>query len=246
MGPKFTTCKFGCKSITLQRKIKIYYMFNPKNIIFDLGGVILNINYQATLNALKNLGWTNVNELYSQASQAPETSFFEDYEKGMLSCEDFLATLATYVDHKIEQKELRNAWNAMLLDIPMERLNLLLKIKENYNLFLLSNTNQLHLNYLKENLPNEQKNLLFDSIFQKLYFSNEIHLKKPDKEIFEFVLQDQNIRAEETLFIDDSLQHIQTAKTMGIRTFFMQETSMDEIFSPNGSLCDISIYKQFN
>lgn len=199
---------------------------NIKNIIFDLGGVILNIDYNITAEAFKNLGIENYNELYTQFNQI---SLFDDLEIGKISPDFFRTKIRELCKLDISDNDIDKAWNAMLLDFPKERLDLLQKLKNKYRLFLLSNTNEIHLidyqNQLKEKF--NVNNL--SEFFEKEYYSHIVGLRKPNKEIFEMVLKENNLIASETLFIDDSIQHIEGAKQVGIKAYHLtgKETIID-------------------
>jgi len=205
-----------------------------KNIIFDLGGVILNIDYNLTAQAFKNLGVSNFDELYSKAQQS---ELFDLMETGMVSNQEFRNGIRDIINLQLSDEEIDNAWNAMLLDLPFKRIELLKKLKaEGYRLFLLSNTNQIHYDAYTENLKNEHGVEGLEEFFEKTYFSHKIHKRKPLKEIFQFVLDDAELKAEETIFIDDSLQHVLGAKEAGINAFHLEGdvlTFFDEIEQQN-------------
>lgn len=205
-----------------------------KNIIFDLGGVILNIDYNLTAQAFKNLGVSNFDELYSKAQQS---ELFDLMETGMVSNQEFRNGIRDIINLQLSDEEIDNAWNAMLLDLPFKRIELLKKLKaEGYRLFLLSNTNQIHYDAYTENLKNEHGIEGLEEFFEKTYFSHKIHKRKPLKEIFQFVLDDAELKAEETIFIDDSLQHVLGAKEAGINAFHLEGdvlTFFDEIEQQN-------------
>ena len=182
-----------------------------KAIIFDLGAVILNINYQNTINEFTKLGVKNAATFYSKKVQ---TDLFNQIETGMISSNQFLKALQKETNNaNIIQVE--QAWNAMLLDLPEERLQLIKKLKDNHNIYLLSNTNAIHINAFKEQLG-DKKWLAFCELFDKMYLSHELGLRKPDVKIFEYILKEQKLKAEEVFFIDDSPQHIAGAKKLGI------------------------------
>ena len=184
-----------------------------KAIIFDLGAVILNINYQNTINEFTKLGVKNAATFYSKKVQ---TDLFNQIETGMISSNQFLKALQKETNNaNIIQVE--QAWNAMLLDLPEERLQLIKKLKDNHNIYLLSNTNAIHINAFKEQLG-DKKWLAFCELFDKMYLSHELGLRKPDVKIFEYILKEQKLKAEEVFFIDDSPQHIAGAKKLGIHS----------------------------
>ena len=184
-------------------------------IIFDLGGVILNIDYQLPVKAFKKLGIENFNELFSQASQS---NLFNDYETGEISSDDFVNEIKKYLPQNTSEAAIINAWNSILLDLPEERLFSLEKAAENHRIFLLSNTNALHIDSFNKYLLNNLQLPSLEPFFETLYLSYEVGLRKPDLRIFEYVLQDAGLVPERTLFIDDSIQHIQAASELGILT----------------------------
>lgn len=182
-----------------------------KAIIFDLGAVILNINYQNTIDEFTKLGVNNAATFYSKKVQ---TNLFNQIETGMISSNEFLKALQKETKNaNINQVE--KAWNAMLLDLPEERIQLIEKLKNNYSIYLLSNTNAIHIDAIKKQLGN-RKWLAFCKLFDKMYLSHELGLRKPDVKIFEYILKEQKLKAEEVFFIDDSPQHIASAKKIGI------------------------------
>ena len=182
-----------------------------KAIIFDLGAVILNINYQNTIDEFTKLGVKNASTFYSKKVQ---TNLFNQIEKGMISSNEFLKALQKETNNaNIAQVE--QAWNAMLLDLPEKRLQLIKNLKNNHIIYLLSNTNAIHIDAFKKQLGNK-KWLAFCELFDKMYLSHELGLRKPDIQIFEYILKEQKLKAEEVFFIDDSPQHIAGAKKLGI------------------------------
>ena len=182
-----------------------------KAIIFDLGAVILNINYQNTIDEFTKLGVNNATTFYSKKVQ---TNLFNQIETGMISSNEFLKELQKETKNaNINQVE--KAWNAMLLDLPEERVQLIRKLKNNHSIYLLSNTNAIHIDAFKKQLGNK-KWLAFCKLFDKMYLSHELGLRKPDIKIFEYILKEQKLKAEEVFFIDDSPQHIASAKKIGI------------------------------
>jgi len=185
-----------------------------KNIIFDFGGVIININYLLTKDVFAQLGIENFDEIYSQLKQNP---VFDKFETGEIGENEFFSELEKYTPVPIERSALIEAWNAMLLDFPKPNYELLKQIKGKYRTFLLSNTNETHLEYYFKKLEVWYKMDSMDSLFEKTYYSCRINLRKPNVDIFEYVLQNNNLNPEETLFIDDSLQHVEGARMAGLR-----------------------------
>ncbi len=191
---------------------------NYKNIIFDLGGVILNIDYTLTENAFSKIGISDFKTMFSQAQQ---TLLFDKYEKGVISSYDFRTELKKYLLKNTTEDKIDTAWNAMLLDLPGERVELLKKIRFTHCTFLLSNTNDIHIEEINSYLKKEFKLPDLSSLFEKMYLSYKIGMRKPDAEIFEFVLKENNLNPTETLFIDDSIQHVEAAKKLGIEAYWL-------------------------
>ena len=191
-----------------------------KNIIFDYGAVILNIDYQLAEKAFAKLGLTDFDRLYSHATQK---ELFDEFEKGLITPADFRNGVRKFIKRDVSDLQIDAAWNAMLLDLPEERIQLLDELKTKYRLFLLSNTNEIHYNSFTSYMRDKFKREIFSDVFEKAYVSFKVKMRKPDPEIFLHVLQEQNLRKEETLFIDDSLQHIETANKLGINTIFLEK-----------------------
>ncbi len=193
-------------------------MAEIKNIIFDLGGVIINLDYGKTIAEFNKISKEPFEEIFTQLQQSP---FFDQFDKGEISEVDFFSDILTALSIEISHKQFVHAWNAMLLDFPIERLELLKKLKSRYRLFLLSNTNETHIAQLEMDLYKQHGYKNLEPFFEKVYYSCRMGMRKPDKEIFEFVLKDNKLDPEETLFIDDSPQHIDGAIKAGIRAHFL-------------------------
>lgn len=191
-----------------------------KNIIFDLGGVIINIDYKLTSEAFFKHGAFNFDKVYSQSQQ---DSLFNDYETGKISSEEFRKILQSKLDISISDTQFDDAWNAMLLDLPIKRLEFIMELKQTYNVFLLSNTNEIHLKKVFEICQEENGFGTFNNSFDKEYYSHIIGMRKPNIDSFLHVLNNNNIVADETLFVDDSLQHIIGAKSLGIHTIYIDK-----------------------
>lgn len=201
----------------------IYSMLSIKNydaIIFDFGGVIINIDYNATIRAFSQLGLGSFEEIFSKARQ---NSLSDDFEKGLISEDVFFDSLNKNFAHPVETDKLRKAWNSMLLDIPQRRIDLLKAINSQMPTFLLSNTNDTHIREINKYLESTHQVRSVHSWFNKVYFSFEMSQRKPDAEIFETVLRENNLDPARTLFIDDSPQHIEAAKKLGIQTHHLLE-----------------------
>jgi putative hydrolase of the HAD superfamily len=190
-------------------------MQNISAIIFDLGGVILNIDYNKPAEQFKKLGLENFSELYSKAQQ---NGLFDNLETGKINKRQFCESLRNISGKWLSDKQIIDAWNSLLLDLPAERMELLFKLKKKFKLYLLSNTNEIHVDYFENYIEKQYGSFIFKEIFTKYYYSHQLGYRKPDKVCFEYVLHKNNLNPQETLFIDDSLQHIEGAKSCGIIT----------------------------
>jgi glucose-1-phosphatase len=193
---------------------------NMKNIIFDLGNVIIDLDLERTWFHLKHWLGDDYESILKQIH--PNTDIFIQFEIGKISEEDFFDTLRATTDTPLSIRQLKEAWNAMLLQIPPQRFEMLSRLKERYNVFLLSNTNETHLHWVDGYLQTVHGfsiNDFDERYFHKPYYSHLIHLRKPNTDIYEYVLADAGIKAEESLFIDDNFQNIEGAKKVGLQTY---------------------------
>lgn len=183
-------------------------------LIFDLGGVIINLDISKTIHQLQALSTLSQEELTREYWQHEG---FHQFEKGLISSAQFRDFLRDFLKTSSNDEVLDNAWNAMILDIPRQRLELLHQLKDRYQLFLLSNTNDIHLDRVHEVfLPRQEESL--NDYFIHAYYSNHLGMRKPDREIYEQVLADQQLVPEKTLFLDDNTHNIEGAKSLGIQT----------------------------
>ncbi|HEU4717313.1 MAG TPA: HAD family phosphatase [Bacteroidia bacterium] len=189
-----------------------------RNIIFDLGGVIINLDPAATEQAFVRLGMTDFSSQYSTAKQS---GLFDDFDKGKISPEAFRTELKKYFPAPVTGRAIDEAWNAMLLDVPPERLELLAHLGKRYRLFLLSNTNEIHVAAFSAYLQREYGFSDFSGFFEKWYYSCRMGMRKPDREIFLRVLDENKLDPAETLFIDDSMQHVKGAAETGISSLWL-------------------------
>lgn len=197
-------------------------------IIFDLGGVILNIDYHKTSEAFKSLGISNFDELYSQAQQ---NNVFDDLEKGLIKPNEFYDYVRSTSQLDLTNKEIEDAWNAMLLDLPNNRIELIQKLANDYPIYLYSNTNEIHLNAFRQIIGKEHGNPnLLEGLFIKTYYSHEINMRKPNANGFLKIIEDNNLEIATTLFIDDSEQHIIGAKKVGLKTIWLNNKDITELF----------------
>lgn len=185
-----------------------------KNIILDFGDIFIDLDKPATAEAMKKYGFTNLTPSLD--------SLFKEYEKGTISSSDFLDTVSRHFPEAPHQYII-DAWNAILKDFPDSRLEFVeaLAKENNYRLFLLSNTNDIHIEYVKQQMGMEKFNR-FKNSFEVFYLSYEMGMRKPDVEIFEFVLKTDKLMASETLFVDDTKENTDAAASIGINVWNLQ------------------------
>jgi len=205
-------------------------MAATKNIIFDLGGVLLDLDFQRSVDAFEKLGLKNFENMFSQF-KADE--LFEKLETGRLSEAEFYAAVKERTEIQITNEQIDHAWNALILNFRPASLELLEQLSANYKLYLLSNTNSIHLKFFKKLFTKETGKSLLDAYFIKAWYSNGVGLRKPGAQIFEFVLQDENLIAAETLFIDDTWINIETAHKMGFKTHHLLPNERIELLDFN-------------
>jgi len=201
---------------------------NVNAIIFDLGGVILNLDYNLTINAFKKLGQENFEQLYTQSQQ---DKLFDRFETGEVNAEEFRRYMKSFLPADTNSKTIDEAWNVMLLDLPKHRINLLLELKKQVPIFLFSNTNEIHLNAFRKIIFNQYgKEDLLESVFNKTYYSHIVGHRKPNAEAFYTVINDHHLTPQKTLFIDDSIQHIEGAKKIGLQTIHLTSGDISDLF----------------
>ncbi|HAN18846.1 MAG: hypothetical protein A2X13_07900 [Bacteroidetes bacterium GWC2_33_15] len=203
-----------------------------KNIIFDLGGVIINLDTQKTATEMKKLGFADpaspaggFEKSYTLTNQ---TNLFDLLEKGLISPVQFRAEIRKYISNPVSDEMIDSVWNAMLLDFPKDRIELIGKTRKNYRVFLLSNTNKIHFDKYSSDFKTGY-GFNFNSLFEQAYYSFEIGYRKPDLEIFRYVLKHSNMIPEETLFIDDSEINIKAAQSAGLQTLHINLSENEDI-----------------
>lgn len=226
MGPIFELgCEFRYLHLIMSKKISK----NIKTVIFDLGGVLFDIDYKHTQQAFQQLGSNaDFSEVYSQQKQA---GIFDDFEKGNISPEQFRSGLRKWLPETITDQQIDSAWNALLIGFPKEKVELLEGLKGRYNLYLLSNTNEIHLPVVLDMIDNAHSPGQLGKLFIKEYYSCRMGLRKPEKTIYEKVLLENNLEPSTTLFIDDIQQNIEGAESAGIQTLHCTaELNLKEYF----------------
>ena len=185
-----------------------------KNFVFDLGGVLIDLDFKAAINGLQKAGFANVKE---QLQAFDREGIFQKFELGEMSADEFRSAIRENSPVSLTDEEVDGLWNAMLLEVPREKLELILHLRGKYMVYLLSNTNSIHWDYVCKNAFN-YRGFRVNDYFEETFLSYEMHLAKPDKAIFEKVLEEANLLPEETLFIDDSEANCKAASELGIHT----------------------------
>jgi len=193
-------------------------MKNIKHIIFDLGNVIIDLDIPATERLFHEYLGDAFEASFVKNEQA---GIFEKYEVGALSEAEFIAAVQSIALKSITPTQIKTAWNTMLLGIKPARLQMLKRLQSKYQLYILSNTNKTHLDWVYADLAKTHGITDWDTrFFTKTYYSHLIHLRKPNTDIYEFVLKDAGIKANETLFIDDNQANVAGAQQVGIQTIW--------------------------
>jgi len=193
-------------------------MQNIKAIIFDLGGVLLDLDFEKVSISFKTLGVEKFDEIYSQHKYYP---VFENLETGKIGEDEFCSDLKKYTVKTITNADVTQAWNSILVEFRLNSLTALKELKNKYKLFLLSNTNCIHQQAFNKIFENTVGESSFNSMFDKAYYSHEIGLRKPDSAAYQYVLKENNLQPHETLFIDDTIGNIEGAKAVGMSTIFL-------------------------
>lgn len=189
-----------------------------KTIIFDFGGVLVNLDKQACINAFKDLGVKDIEKYVNEYSQS---GLLLDLEKGLISAQEFRETIKQMSSKEITDEQIDAAWKAFLLDIPNYKLSFIRELRKKFRVVLLSNTNIIHMNSAKEHYFSKN-GFSIDDYFHRCYLSYEIGMVKPSREIFEFILQEERISGQECLFLDDGETNIQIASELGINTYWVK------------------------
>lgn len=194
-------------------------MHQIKNIIFDYGNVIFEINFSKAQHALKQLGIDNIVDFFAHKSHH---SLFDDFETASISAVQFRDGIrAAAKNVNLSDEEIDAAWNSLLIGVSADNHDILTDVKKHYRTFLLSNNNEIHYNWIINYLKSSFEIDDYSNFFEKAYFSQLMRLRKPNVNIFEQVINENNLDPNETLFIDDSPQHIEGAKKAGLQTLLM-------------------------
>ena len=189
-----------------------------KNVIFDLGGVLLNIDYNRTKDAFAALGFLKFEEMYNQYHS---DGLFTQLETGQVTPDEFYQQILAHASQGVTANDIHMAWNAMLLNFRKPTLAFIAELRKTRKVYLLSNTNAIHEAAFLEIISAEMGVKDFDACFTKAWYSHKIGMRKPDVATYQYVLKDAGIKAEETMFIDDSYNNVEGALAAGIRTHLL-------------------------
>jgi len=190
-----------------------------RNIIFDYGQVIINLDVKRTQTAFENAGVKNFSTIYSLVQQLP---FFDLHDRGKITSDEFRNSIRKEGNIQLSDEVFDDCWNAMLLDIPKHRLDFLTELKTNYRTFLLSNTNFIHLKKIAAYLESTYSVTDIAPFFNKVYYSCKLGMRKPEPEIFQLVLNENKLIPEESLFIDDVEENISVAQSLGLQAILLK------------------------
>lgn len=211
----------------------MFYIFainmeNIKNIIFDYGNVIFLIDFQKAQQTFTELGIKNVEHFFAHAGHDP---LFNEFEKGNITAAEFRDGIRRITEKAdLTDKQINDAWTSLLIGVPPVNHAILLQAKSKYRTFLLSNINEIHLDYISEYLKRDFQIESNDIFFEKVYYSHLVRMRKPNPDIFEYVLNDSHLIPSETLFIDDSPQHLKTAADLGLKIHLLKPSETLESF----------------
>ncbi len=189
-----------------------------QTIIFDYGAVIFDIDFKRTIQAFKDLGIADSDHIFGHLSQH---KLFDEFDRGNITPAEFREELRKWINQPVSDQQIDTAWNQLLIGIHEGKLALLELVKSKYTTYLLSNNNMIHYDWIQAYLKRECQLESIDFYFKKTYYSQFMGMRKPDAIIFETVLKEQQLNPATTLFIDDSPQHIATAKSLGIQTLHL-------------------------
>lgn len=194
-------------------------MKNLKNIIFDYGNVIFEINFKRTQNALSQLGISNIEDFFAHKNH---NQLFDNFETNAITPAEFRAGIRKAANNNdLTDQQIDDAWNSLLIGVSANNHEVLLEMKSKYNTFLLSNNNAIHYDWIIKHIKETYSIANYDNYFEKAYFSHLMELRKPNVAIFDQVINENDLNPLETLFIDDSPQHIEGAKKAGLHTLLM-------------------------
>jgi putative hydrolase of the HAD superfamily len=189
-----------------------------RNIIFDLGGVLLNIDPKKTIEAFGKLG---MKQLVGDKGLSYDHDIFYMMEQGQITSDEFRYGVIELLPQKVSFQEIDDAWTAMLLDFPAVRVELIKNLRKDFKIYLFSNTNAIHVEKFHSNFRNQHR-FEVSSLFERDFYSNEIGYRKPSPESYQEIIKLSGINPEESLFIDDSFPNVESAIASGLKGFWLE------------------------
>jgi len=189
-----------------------------KNIIFDLGGVFMNLDFKLTEQAFAELG---IKEFAAMSSQHLTNPLFEQLETGKITAEELCMAFRNATNSRLTDEQIKTAFNALLLDFPLERLAWLDTIRQKYKVYLFSNTNIIHYEAFMNRFTKTTGQPSLNQYFVKAWYSHELGLRKPNVDSFQKILEEEGLNPAETLFIDDTAKNIEGAQKAGLQTIHL-------------------------
>ncbi len=186
-----------------------------KNVVFDFGGVLIDLDRQCCVDSFRRLGWTGFE---AELGISLKQGFLQKFELGLIQPSDFRKSIRGAIGTAVSDNDIDACWNSFLVGVPQSKLDMLLRLRQRFNVYLLSNTNAIHWEWSVKNVFSQNGHNIND-YFDGIFLSFVEHLAKPDKKIFQHVIGSTSIKPEETLFIDDLQQNCDTAATMKFNTY---------------------------
>lgn len=202
-------------------------MAKIKNIIFDFGGVLYDVRYENIAEAFESHGITNIGEFYTRTFQTPE---IDRFEMGLMSPAEFHDYVRKASGHPASDAVIDEIMNAILIDMPAQRVELLLKLRAKYKVILFSNTNQIHYDCFYDHLLKKFNFDIFPTCFDACYFYHTMHMRKPNTDGFRRILKEQGLVPNETLFIDDNAPNLEGAREVGIHGYHLCDKDVCDLF----------------
>ena len=202
---------------------------NIKNIIFDFGGVFINIDYNKTRQGFIDLGIENFDAFYQQSFSNP---LFSDLEKGLITPAAFYQGLREQTNTSLSDAQIEKAWSAMLGSFRETSVAALPAWKDQYQIFLFSNTNAIHQPVFLNIYQRQFGKTDFEDLFDVVYYSHNMHVRKPDVESYHYITDKHHLKLEETLFVDDTYKNIEGAQNAGLHTLWLQNDALVEAALP--------------
>lgn len=190
-----------------------------QNLVFDIGNVLVDIDYNVTVAEFQKLATIDFSQIVSYSKQH---HLFDWFETGKISAADFRRELRQFLRPEVTDDEINRAWNSILLHYPADKFTLLQQLKTGYRTFALSNINEIHVEEIDRVAKQQFHVPDFASFFHKAYYSHEVGHRKPELEIYQAILQQENMNPAETFFVDDKEENIEAAKALGIQAYLLK------------------------